>query len=72
LHGEIDRRERARLAARLDERRTAAIDDVDRAVPYSAASEVVPGGGGRAGSSSGAGNSTGGSSEVGGGVGGVG
>jgi len=52
LHGEIDRRERARLAARLDERRAAAVDDVDRAVPYSAASDVVPGGG-RAGTSSG-------------------
>jgi hypothetical protein len=37
LHGEIDRRERSRLAARLDERRAAAVDDVDRAEPYSAA-----------------------------------
>jgi len=62
LHGEVDRRERARLAARLDERRAAAVDDIDRAVPYSAAC-----GGGRAGTSSGAGNSTGGRSEVGGG-----
>ena len=72
LHGEIDRRERARLAARLDEWRAAAVDDIDRTVRYSAASEVVPGGGGWAGTSSGAGNSTGGRSEVIGGVGGVG
>ncbi len=70
LHGEIDRRERARLAARLDERRAAAVDDVDRAVPYSAASDVVLGGG-RAGTSSGAGNSTGGRPEIDGGVVGV-
>jgi hypothetical protein len=31
LDGEIDRRERTRLAARLEKRRAAAIDDVDRA-----------------------------------------
>ena len=37
LHREIDRRERAGLAARLDERRAAAVDDVDRAPRYSAA-----------------------------------
>ena len=30
LHGEIDRRERARPAARFQERRPAAVDDVDR------------------------------------------
>ena len=66
LHGEIDRRERPRLAARLDERRAAAVDDVDRAAPYSAACDAVPGGG-RVGISSGGGNST--ASEVVGGVG---
>jgi hypothetical protein len=66
LHGEIDRRERARLAARFYERRAAAVDDVDRAAPYSAAC-----GGGRTGMSSGGGNSTG-WSDVGAGVGGVG
>ena len=37
LHREIDRRERTGLAARLDERRAAAVDDIDRAVLYSAA-----------------------------------
>ncbi len=37
LHREIDRRERAGLAARLDERRAAAVDDIDRAPLYSAA-----------------------------------
>ena len=31
LHRQVDRRERAGLAARLDERRAAAVDDVDRA-----------------------------------------
>ena len=36
LHSEIDRRERARLAAGLDEGRAAAVDDIDRAA-YSAA-----------------------------------
>ena len=35
--GEIDRRERARPPARADERRAAAVDDVDRAGRYSAA-----------------------------------
>jgi hypothetical protein len=65
LHGEIDRRERPRLAARLDERRAAAVDDIDRAVPYSAASDVVPVGG-RVGTSSGGGNR---SEGIGGGIG---
>jgi len=72
LHGKIDRRERARLAARLDERRAAAVDNVDRTVPYSAASDAVPGGGGgRAGTSSGAGIAIG-RSDAAWGVGGVG
>src|SRR5262249_43533254 len=35
--GEIDRRERPRPPARADERRAAAVDDVNRAVRYSAA-----------------------------------
>src|SRR5262249_34804362 len=35
--GEIDRRERARPSARADERRAAAVDDVDRASRHSAA-----------------------------------
>ena len=35
--GEIDRRERARPSARADERRAAAVDDVDRTRRYSAA-----------------------------------
>ena len=37
LHGEIDRRERTRPAARLDEGRAAAVDDIDRTSRYSAA-----------------------------------
>jgi len=37
LHGEIDWREWAWFAARLDERRAAAVDDIDRAPLYSAA-----------------------------------
>ncbi len=41
LHGEIDRRERARLAARLDEGRAAAVDDIDRTPFYSAATDGV-------------------------------
>ncbi len=54
LHRKIDRRERPGLAARLDERRAAAVDDVDRTARYSAAC-----GGGRACTGSGGGNSTG-------------
>ncbi len=37
LHGEIDWREWAWFAARLDERRAAAVDDIDRTPLYSAA-----------------------------------
>jgi hypothetical protein len=54
LHGQIDWRERTRLAARLDERRAAAVNNVNRPAPYSAAS-----GGGRTGSSFGGANVTG-------------
>jgi len=39
LHREIDRRERPRPAARLDERRAAAVNDIDRTLPYSAAAD---------------------------------
>jgi hypothetical protein len=40
LDGEVDRCERARPTARLDERRAAAIDNIDWTVVYSAASVV--------------------------------
>jgi hypothetical protein len=52
LHRKINRRERARLAARLDEGRAAAVNDVDRPPGYSAAS--ADGGGGNGITSSGA------------------